>query len=155
MQITKIFAILSSQDEKMDFFLHSGCAFLSLCAGACSSLLPPVDGSITAFTVPYCPLPNWSSAAVSPRSVRTARSQTSRRWTARSLPWSPVCSIASQCDRCFHSAWNRSVTGLWPCYRLQGGKRNHVTRQWWYTQHCKAKHQPSLCLFDQHQRGER
>lgn len=70
-------------------------------------------------TVFFTP-PNWFSAAVSLRSVQTERWPTSRRWTGRILPWSPVCSIAGRCDICSRSAWNRSATGRWPCYRLQG-----------------------------------
>lgn len=65
-------------------------------------------------------VPNWSSAAVYPQWVQTAHWRTFRRWTGHILPWSPVCSIAGRYGKCFHSAWNRSATGLWPCYRLQG-----------------------------------
>lgn len=113
-----IFAILSSQDKKMDFFFFT--FWLRRFGRSAQFSAAAADESFTAFTAACCPPSSWSSAAASPRSVQTARSQTSRRRTARSLPWSPVCSIASQCDRCFRSAWNRSATGLWPCYRLQG-----------------------------------
>lgn len=82
-----------------------------------------VDSSFTTcecHTVLHVPPPSWSFAAVSLLSVQTARWRTFLRWTGHILPWSPVCSIAGRCDICFHSAWNRSATGLWPCYRLQG-----------------------------------
>lgn len=85
-----------------------------------------VDSSFTACKCHNC-LPqscvsSWSFAAVSPLSVQTARWLTFLRWTGHILPWSPVCSIAGRCDICFHSVWNRSATGLWPCYRLHKEK---------------------------------
>lgn len=108
----------------------------------CSWKAPPSAASMWTGVSPLggllrAPLPNWSSAAVSLLSVRTARWRTSRRWTGHILPWSPVCSIAGRCDICFHSAWNRSATGRWPCYRLQGetgleGKRTNYVRLHWH-----------------------
>ena len=46
-----------------------------------------------------------SSAAVSPLSVWTARSQTSLPWTFRRPSWSPACKSEGLSDRCFHTAW--------------------------------------------------
>lgn len=85
-----------------------------------------VDSSFTACECHNCLsqscVSSWSFAAVSPLSVQTARWLTFLRWTGHILPWSPVCSIAGRCDICFHSVWNRSATGLWPCYRLHKEK---------------------------------
>lgn len=90
------------------------------------------------------PPPNWSSAAASRLSARTARWPTSRRWTGRIPPWSPACSSAGRCGRCFRSAWNKSATGWWPCYRLNGRKKNQVrgTQSSWcdaYFWHVESK----------------
>lgn len=86
-----------------------------------------MDGSF----ITVSPAPSWSSAAVCPLLAQTERWLTSRRWTGHTPPWSPVCSSASRCDRCFHSAWNRSATGRWPCYRLQreGGTRWEIRKR--------------------------
>lgn len=128
MQITKRFlqyCLHRTRRWIFFFYILAAPSFTSAQRSEQFSAAPPWTGVSPLQLSPNCPPPNWSSAAASPRSARTARSRTSRRWTARSPPWSPVCSIASQCGRCFRSAWNRSATGLWPCYTLQGvGGRN-------------------------------